>query len=122
MQEHQLPQQTPEPASGAQERVEQHQKTLAIRIEEGLHAQLRFIAQLSGSSISDEIRTAIQNRITAAQEDPELIAKAQATRDDIEREAAARSAAIAGFIGTTAGGAAASRTARARRGRNPADA
>lgn len=84
------------------ERQEQHTKTLAIRVEESLHAQLRFIAQLSGSSITEEIRRAIENRITTAQDDPELIARAQQVRDQIEREAAARSAAIAGFIGKPA--------------------
>lgn len=81
---------------------EQHFKTLAVRIEEDLHAQLRFIAQLSGTSISEEIRTAIQSRITTAQDDPELIARAEQARNEIEREAAARAAAIAGFIGKPA--------------------
>jgi hypothetical protein len=81
---------------------EQHFKTLAIRVEEGVHTQLRFIAQLSGSSITEEIRRAIEHRITTAQDDPELIARAQQVRDEIEREAAARSAAIAGFMGSNA--------------------
>lgn len=73
---------------------ERHTKTLAIRVEETLHAQLRFIAQLRESSITDEIRRAIEARITSAQDDPEIIARANQVRDEIEREAAARSAAI----------------------------
>ena len=81
---------------------EQHLKTLAIRVEEGLHAQLRFIAQLNGSSITEEIRRAIENRIATAQDDPDLIARAQEAREEIEREAAARAAAIAGFLGKPA--------------------
>src|SRR5262249_20583029 len=77
----------------------------------------------SGNSISDENRITIQNRITAAQDDPELVAKAQAVRQEIEREAAARSAAIAGLIGTTAADTVSSRTPRGRRGgtSKPAD-
>ena len=81
---------------------EQHYKTLAVRVEEDLHTQLRFIAQLSGSSIAEEIRIAIQQRIATAQDDPQLIERAQQAREKIEREAAARAAAIAGFIGRPA--------------------
>lgn len=77
-------------------------KTIAVRVEEGLHAQLQFIAQLSGSTIADEVRNGIQQRIAHAQTDPTLIAKAQEARDRIERQARLRSDAIAGFIGLTA--------------------
>lgn len=84
------------------EQTEQHIKTLAIRVDESLHTQLRFIAQLSGSSITEEIRRAIEHRIAAAQDDPDLIAQAQRVSAEIEREAAARSAAIAGFLGKPA--------------------
>ena len=34
-------------------------KTLVIRVDETLHAQLRFIAQLRETNISDEIRQAV---------------------------------------------------------------
>ncbi len=78
---------------------EQHTKTLAIRVEETLHAQLRVIAQLRETTITDEIRQAIETRIASAQDDPEIVARAQQARDELEREAAARSAAIAGFLG-----------------------
>jgi hypothetical protein len=98
---------------------EQHVKTLAIRVEEGIHTQLRFIAQLSGTSITEEIRRAIEHRITTAQDDPELIARAQQVRSEIEREAAARSAAIAGFMGSHAVGATTSGAARGRRTSKP---
>ena len=82
-----------------------HFRTIALRVEENLHTQLRFIAQLAGSSISEEIRQAIENRINSAQDDPELIARAQQAREEIEREANARKAAIAGFMGPQATGA-----------------
>ncbi|WP_276938381.1 MULTISPECIES: hypothetical protein [Ferrimicrobium] len=87
---------------GDPNKQERHTKTLAIRVEETLHAQLRFIAQLRETSITDEIRQAIETRIASAQDDPEIIARAQQARDELEREAAARSAAIAGFLGKQA--------------------
>lgn len=73
----------------------EHFKTVAVRVSEGLHSQLSFIAQLSGTSPSEEIRRAIENRIETAQEDVDLIAHAEKVREQIEREAAARTAAIA---------------------------
>ena len=39
---------------------------LAIRVEETLHAQLRIIAQLRETTITDEIRQAIETRIVSA--------------------------------------------------------
>lgn len=81
---------------------EQQTKTLAIRVEETLHAQLRIIAQLRETTITDEIRQAIETRIASAQDDPEIITRAQQARDELEREAAARTAAIAGFLGKPA--------------------
>lgn len=77
-------------------------RTIAVRVQDNLHTKLSFIAQLAGTSLSDEIRSAIESRIATAQDDPELIKRAQAAREEIEREAAARSAAIAGFMGDTA--------------------
>lgn len=108
--EHQLHPTTPETSQPAalldsHQESEQEQarfKTIAVRVHEELHAQLSFIAQLSGTSISEEIRTAIEARISGAQEDPDLIARAHQAREQIEREAAARTAAIAGFMGSSA--------------------
>lgn len=85
-----------------EEEQQQHYKTLAVRLDEATHAQLRFIAQLGGSSISEEIRRSIEARLTAAKDDPDLITRAEAARAEIERQAAARSAAIAGFLGQPA--------------------
>jgi len=59
-------------------------------------------AQLNGGTLTDEIKTAIGARITTAQSDPELIARAQEVREQIEREAKARQAAIAGLFGAVA--------------------
>lgn len=105
----------PDPAEAQGQRL----KTVAIRIDETLHAQLQFIAQLGETTITDEIRRAIENRIATAHDDPELIARAQRVRAEIEREAAARSAAIAGFMGTNVVADATTTTPKPRRGSKP---
>lgn len=75
-------------------------KTLAIRLEPELHAQLSVIAQLKGSTISDEIRAAIEAHIVALRSAPELAARGQAVLDEIERDAAVRRDAIAALFGS----------------------
>ena len=77
-------------------------KTLAIRLEEDLHAQLSVLAQLRGSTITDEIRAAIEGHLEASKHDPALTNRAQAVLDDIERDARARQAAIATLFSTPA--------------------
>lgn len=74
-------------------------KTLAIRLEPDTHAQLSLIAQLRGSTITDEIRQAIATHIEATKALPELAAQADTVLEDIEREAAARRDAIATLFG-----------------------
>jgi predicted DNA-binding protein len=75
-------------------------KTLAIRLEPDLHAQLSLIAQLRGSTITDEIRAAIEAHIKAVKASPDLAGRAGSVLEDIEREAAARREAIATLFGT----------------------
>lgn len=77
-------------------------KTLAIRLEDDLHAQLSVLAQLRQSTITDEIRLAIEEHLEASKSDPELKNRAQAVLDDIERDAKAREAAIATLFSPTA--------------------
>jgi hypothetical protein len=88
----------PENAIAEQQRF----KTLGVRIEEGLHAQLSFIAQLSGNTLADEIKGSIEARVRAAQDDPDLVARAEAVQAELQREAEARRQAIAGFFGRAA--------------------
>lgn len=76
-------------------------KTLAIRLEPDLHAQLSLIAQLRGATITDEIKAALDAHITAAKTMPELTGRAEAVLADIERDATAKRAAIATLFGTT---------------------
>jgi hypothetical protein len=74
-------------------------KTLAIRLEMDVHAQLSLIAQLKNSTITDEIRSAIEAHIAATKAAPELAGKADAVLEEIEREAASRREAIATLFG-----------------------
>jgi predicted DNA-binding protein len=78
-------------------------KTLAIRLEPDTHAQLSLIAQLRGSTITDEIRAAVEAHIASAKNAPELAAHADAVLADIEREATARREAIATLFSQTGG-------------------
>ncbi len=78
-------------------------KTLAIRLELEVHAQLSLIAQLRGSTITDEIRTAIEAHIEGTRSAPELAAQAGSVLENIEREAAARREAIATLFGSDSG-------------------
>ena len=107
-----MEEQQPQPAEAEEQRF----KTLGVRIEEGLHAQLAFIAQLTDSTISDEIRRSIEARVQAAQTDPELIARAEAVRVQIEREAEARKEAIASLFGSVALGTESEQPRSGRRG------
>jgi predicted DNA-binding protein len=84
-----------DPGSGRSSSV----KTLAIRLEPVDHTQLSLIAQLRGTTITDEIRTAIEAHIEAAKTTPELAAQADSVLADIAREAAARRQAIATLFG-----------------------
>ncbi|MEE2032981.1 hypothetical protein Q8814_12790 [Rhodococcus sp. CC-R104] len=77
-------------------------KTLAIRLEPEMHAQLSLIAQLRGSTITDEFRAALVAHIEAAKSAPELANKADTALADIEREAAVRREAIASLFAADA--------------------
>ena len=74
-------------------------KTIAIRLEPELHAQLQVIAQLLGSTITDEIRQAIEAHVESKRSAPELAAQASNVLENIEREAEARRDAIAALFG-----------------------
>ena len=80
-------------------------KTLAIRLEDELHAQLSVLAQLRESTITDEIRSALDAHLLSCKASPELGGRAQAVLDEIERDSQARQAAIATLFGTDGGGA-----------------
>jgi predicted DNA-binding protein len=74
-------------------------KTLAIRLEPDLHAQLSVIAQLRSTTITDEIREAIARHVETIRSDGELTGKASTALEEIERDAATRRDAIASLFG-----------------------
>jgi len=79
----------------------QGRKTLAIRLDEQQRAQLDIVAQLNGRTVTEEIRLAIEHWIEQTRSNPELMAKADAARAKIEREAEARRSAITSLFGDT---------------------
>ena len=76
-------------------------KTLAIRLDDGLHAQLIVLAQLRESTITEEIRLALESHLEGCRDNPELTGRAQAVLDEIERDSQSRQAAIGALFGTT---------------------
>lgn len=73
-------------------------KTLGIRLQPAVHAQLSFIAQLRDGTITDEIQLAIAEHIARAKDDEGLRSRADEARAQVEREAAARQEAIANLF------------------------
>ena len=72
-------------------------KTMAIRLEDELHAQLALVAQLENTTVTDLIRSAVASYIE--QRKAELSGRAEAALAEIEREAAARRQAITALFG-----------------------
>lgn len=96
-------------------------KTLGVKLNPDVHAQLSFIAQLREGTITDEIQIAIAEHIARAKDDPDLRSRADEARAEIEREAAARQQAIATLFAdapptTDAGGGTTTGSTRQRRG------
>jgi predicted transcriptional regulator len=95
-------------------------KTLAIRLDDDVHAQLQLIARLEESSIAAEIAQAITAHLDAKRSDPELSARASGVLEDIEREANVRQQAIADLF-TGSSGATSTKTTRGRKTTAKAD-
>ncbi len=75
-------------------------KTLAIRLDPELHAQLSVIAQLRSSTITDEIREALAAHVAALASSNDLAGSAASMLDEIEREADARREALSTLFGS----------------------
>lgn len=76
-------------------------KTLAIRLDDDLHARLTIVAKLAEVSITDAIRQAVETQIQTMSSDPALLAKADALRQEIDREAEEQRGALAQLFGAT---------------------
>ncbi len=80
-------------------------RTLAVRITDGLRAQLDVIAQLNDRTVTEEIRLALEHWIEASKSDPKVLQRAETVRAEIEREAQTKQSAIEAIFGGSAGGA-----------------
>ena len=76
-------------------------KTLAIRLDDDLHARLTIVAKLAEVSLTDAIRQAIESHVQTMAAKPDIQAKADALRQDIEREAREQQGAISQLFGNT---------------------
>ncbi|UVJ38067.1 hypothetical protein [Arthrobacter sp. CJ23] len=84
------------PTNDAQANV----KKLGIQLEPDMHAQLTLIAQLQGSTLTDEIRKALTAHVASVKAGGDLATHAEAAMAEIERDAAARREAISSLFGT----------------------
>lgn len=93
-------------------------KTLAIRLEDDQHARMNVLAKVSGVTVTDLIRGAIDNRLNELAADPDTAAKARTVLQELEQQVSAEREAIAALIGddTKASGASSTRS----RGKAPA--
>ncbi|RDI54022.1 hypothetical protein [Nocardia mexicana] len=69
-------------------------KTMAIRVDPDIHAELSLIAQLRGNTLADEHLQAVLKHIERAREETDLAERAEEAIAEIEREAAIRRDAI----------------------------
>ncbi|WP_338773023.1 hypothetical protein V7968_16295 [Nocardia vulneris] len=69
-------------------------KTMAIRVDPEIHAELSLIAQLRGNTLADEHLRAVIDHIERARNEADLADRADSAIEEIEREAAIRRAAI----------------------------
>lgn len=97
---------------------EQGTKTLAIRLDPELHAQLTVLAQLAEITVTDAIRQAIEAYVQTQRSQGDLAARAAGVLEDIERQASVRRSAIETLFGPTA--AAEAEPSAKRPGRRPA--
>lgn len=75
-------------------------RTLAVRINDDLRAQLDVIAQLNERSVTEEIRIALEDWIGRSKSDPNVLKRAEAVRAEIEREALTKRNAIEAIFAT----------------------
>ena len=73
-------------------------KTIAIRLDDDLHAAATAVAQLQGISLTELIRTAIENYLQAQRDGGQLASQAEQALAEIEAEAESRRKAIQGLL------------------------
>jgi len=74
-------------------------KTLGIRLPDELHAQFVLVANLDGLNLTDAVKKAVELYVDSKRSESDFVERAAAVLEEIEREAAARRAAIQGLFG-----------------------
>lgn len=78
-------------------------KTIAVRLEDELHAQLVIVAHLFEQTVTETIRLAIESYLERQRSEGDLAARAEALVAEIDREAEARRRAIEDLLGEARG-------------------
>lgn len=78
-------------------------RTLAVRMHDGLRAQLDVLAQLNDRSVTEEIRIALESWVQTSKSDPKVLERAETVRAEIEREAKTKQSAIEAIFGGASG-------------------
>lgn len=73
-------------------------KTLAVKLEEGVHARLTVLAKLSGTSLGELLKQAAEKFAAEAGDSPEFKAKAEQMLRTADREARERREAIEALL------------------------
>ena len=74
-------------------------KSIAVRMEDELHARLVTVAHLYGQTVTETIRLALESYLERQRSEGDLAARAQALVEEIDREASARRQAIEDLLG-----------------------
>lgn len=74
-------------------------KTMAIRLDDELSAQLHVLAQLDGISVADEIRHGIELLLEQKRSQAGLAERADQVLSEIDQDATARKQAIQALFG-----------------------
>lgn len=74
-------------------------KTLAIRLDDDLHAAAQAVAQLQGISLTELIRSSIEGYLQTVRESGDLASQAEGALAEINAEAETRRKAIASLLG-----------------------
>ena len=78
-------------------------RVLSLRLDDDLRAQLEVLAQLSERSLTEECRAGLERWVEDAKSNPQILARAEQVRDEIEREADLRRSAITAVLGVAIG-------------------
>lgn len=76
-------------------------KTLAVRLDDELHARIGMLSKLSGMTVTDTIRTAIEKHLDTLANDPTITAKAEELRAEIEKDAELQRQTLSALFGSS---------------------